>query len=135
MSGSTRNTTAGTSTGRVRTRGRSGGAVGVDPGAALGEPLAAVGRRLLWMPVLLVGAGVYWSLALGLGGRSFELLAISDEQLEIAPDDAAEPIVVDLVPESAVESLTGTSGADALGGCGPDREPASADVRIGRTAF
>jgi len=44
-------------------------------------------RWMLWIPVLMVAAVVYWTLALGLGGLSLMALTAlsSSERLEVVP--------------------------------------------------
>ena len=41
-------------------------------------------RRLAWIPLLLVGGVVYWTVALGVGGLSLAMLGAA-EDLEIVP--------------------------------------------------
>lgn len=56
-------------------------------------------RSVLWVPVLLLGALLFWTTALGLGSLSLTLL-VPDPELEIvAPLDVDDAIVVRLQEE------------------------------------
>lgn len=55
-------------------------------------------RSVVWIPALLVGAMVYWTLALGFGGLS--LLSVTSDcptASQIAPRDSYQSIRVNLV--------------------------------------
>lgn len=54
-------------------------------------------RSILWIPVLLLGAVLYWSVALGLGGLSLAMLSAPREPMpEVEPPRGEDAIVVRL---------------------------------------
>ena len=53
-------------------------------------------RGTVWIPVLLIGAALYWTVALRLGSVSLGMLGSSPEQLELVP---AMTIDVDIIEE------------------------------------
>jgi hypothetical protein len=53
-------------------------------------------RGTVWIPVLLIGSALYWTVALRLGSVSLGMLGSSPEQLELVP---AMTIDVDIIEE------------------------------------
>lgn len=98
-------------------------------------------QKLLWVPLLAVGAGLYWTTALGLGLRAFERLDIDDAELELVPAEEAlleegvdSPALEEQsVPSEAIQvHLTETIPVHLV----PSDEVAPAsDIPVGRTAF
>ena len=74
--------------------------------------------RAIWIPLVLAGSVLYWTVALGLGGLSVSFISDSqdsqDEMLEIAPETTIspreEPIIVHLQTWSEARAM-----APALG--------------------
>ena len=62
-------------------------------------------RRVALLPLLLVGAMVYWSMALGLGGIT--LLAVSAMSGELSPELEYGLVAPDDVPPTAAEPVPG----------------------------
>jgi hypothetical protein len=87
-------------------------------------PAHPVCGRVMWIPLVLVGAFLYWTTALGLGGLSLTFLGGSEEEdlaLEPGPVQTAEayesarteePIVVHLESGAQAAAAAGTGGAD-----------------------
>jgi hypothetical protein len=90
-------------------------------------PAHPVCGRVMWIPLVLVGAFLYWTTALGLGGLSLTFLGGSEEE-DLALDPALqsaygagaytssssdEPIVVHL--ESPPQGTAGVGGQDLDG--------------------
>ena len=66
--------------------------------------------RVMWLPLVLVGSVIFWSLALGLGGMSLSFLGgSSEEDLALQPPPREEPIVVH-VYDSVNEATSGAGG-------------------------
>ena len=89
----------------------------------------------MWVPLVLVGSVLYWTVALGLGGLSVSLLGEpAEESLELP---AEEPIVVHLasgselpnLPPAVVEEPTATDD-DGTGSL-----PATDDSAAGQTSY
>jgi len=72
-----------------------------------------VRSKVMWIPLILVGALLYWSLALGLGGMSLSFLGGScEEELALEPATITEePIVVQ--PVGSMSEWRGTGGNQA----------------------
>jgi len=96
-------------------------------------------RSIVWIPVLLVGAMVYWTLALGFGGLS--LTALTTDFPLVDPDehprDAYQSITVNLAesPESEAADPQGpapAAAAEAL--ADPEGSPAPAAGEVGDQA-
>jgi hypothetical protein len=83
-------------------------------------PPPAMRPRVMWIPLVLVGAFLYWTTALGLGGLSLTFLGDSEEDdlaLEApqpADESAAtgEPIVVHLESWADAHATAGASGTE-----------------------
>jgi hypothetical protein len=94
----------------------------------------------MWIPLVLVGSVLYWTLAMNLGGLSMSLFGCTNEE-ELALQPAAvteEPIVVRLQSWSEVRGAGGFQTADD----GTGRLPASDEATppppedpIGRTSY
>ncbi len=71
-------------------------------------------KRIVWIPALIAGTIIYWTLALGLGGASLMLLGISDEDLDIVSNyEDFDPIYVHLQP--AADDLADPDDGDSVG--------------------
>lgn len=56
-------------------------------------------RSLLWLPLVLAGSMIYWSVALGLSTLSFQAFVADEDELELpSPSWEEEPIRVGLMP-------------------------------------
>jgi hypothetical protein len=84
-------------------------------------PPPAMRPRVMWIPLVGVGAFLYWTTALGLGGLSLSFLGGSVEDdlaLEPGPQLAdesvatGEPIIVHLESWSDTHGVAGASGTD-----------------------
>ena len=67
----------------------------------------ARGNRVAWLPLLFVGAIMFWTVALGLGGLSFVL--VNDRAAMNAVDAPAMAVE----PKPGAEAV-GTGGAEAI---------------------
>jgi hypothetical protein len=74
-------------------------------------------KSVIWIPVLLVGAMVYWTLALGFGGLSLLTMTFFDDNESVDPCDSAagfkdsyQSITVNLSP-----AANPTEGAELAG--------------------
>ncbi len=94
----------------------------------------------MWLPLVLLGSIIYWSLALGLGGMSLSFLGepVAEELvLPAVPDD---PIVVQMRTPSELRGMGGTAGIDDGTGRlpaidqSPTPPPEDTDT-IGRTSY
>lgn len=102
---------------------------------------------VMWIPLVLVGSILYWTVALGLGGMSLSLLGgTTDEELVTCPGGAAVtlpsghgrgPFDVRLVSGSEVP--TGVGGFHADDGTGRlpaiDQSAPPPEDTIGRTSY
>ena len=75
--------------------------------------------RLAWLPLLLIGACLYWTTALTLGEMSFELLTVSDEDLDLVSssqrhrqEGREERIYVRLIAPDGEETGCGSASHD-----------------------
>jgi hypothetical protein len=94
----------------------------------------------MWIPLVLVGSLLYWTIALGLGSMSLSLLGDSSEDLALQPTPAVteEPIVVHLQSWSEVKGTGGNTSADDGTGRlpGTDDSPLPpAEDSVGRTSY
>src|SRR5262245_5926964 len=92
-------------------------------------------RSIVWIPVLLVGAMVYWTLALGFGGRSLMFLTSDDAPCGgLAPRNSYQPITVN-VSDTAEQQAAPEAVLDAeaqSGGVRVDLVPESDLARYAR---
>jgi hypothetical protein len=64
-----------------------------------------VKARVMWIPLVLVGSILYWTVALGLGGMSLSLLGGSaQEDLALQPKVAASPEPTEQITDEDRES-------------------------------
>jgi hypothetical protein len=106
--------------------------------------------RVMWIPLVLVGSVLYWTLALGLGGMSLSMLGgSSQEDLALQPMTLTEATVTpepvsDHDRETAIpvrlesmSELRGTGGnqTDDGTGCLPGTQEPPAEDSVGRTSF
>ena len=102
----------------------------------------------MWIPLVVVGAFLYWTTALGLGGLSLSFLGGSAEDelaLEPAPQLAdesvatGEPIIVHLESWGDAHATAGASGTDPNDGTGSlpatDDSPSDDANGPGRTSY
>jgi hypothetical protein len=62
----------------------------------------------MWVPLVLVGSVLYWTVALGLGGLSVSFLSQPAQEALELPPTAEEPIVVHLASGSEAPNLAPT---------------------------
>jgi len=104
--------------------------------------------RVMWIPLVFVGAFLYWTTALGLGGLSLTFLGASAEDdlaLDPAPqltDESVatgEPILVHLETWADADATAGASGTDHDDGTGSlpatDDSPSGDSNGPGQTSY
>jgi hypothetical protein len=105
----------------------------------------------MWIPLVLVGSVLYWTLALGLGANSLSLLSgASDEELVTCPGTASTasvtlpsahgrgPLDVHLVSGSELTGFGGNHSLDDGAGRLPaidQSPPPPLEDSIGRTSY
>ena len=109
-----------------------------------------VKARVMWIPLVLVGSILYWTLALGLGGMSLSLLGgSSQEDLVLQPKTTVQDLdpVTDEARETAIPvRLQSMSELRAAGGSaaqddgtgrlpGADEPVPPAEDSVGRTSY
>jgi hypothetical protein len=99
--------------------------------------------KVMWIPLVLVGSVLYWSLALGLGGMSLSFLGdTNEEDLALRPTTTTtleEPIVVHLQSKSELGGAGGITSQDDGTGRLPGIDEASpsppVEDSVGRTSY
>jgi hypothetical protein len=93
----------------------------------------------MWIPLVMVGSLLYWTVALGLGSMSLSFLGDSSEDLALQPAPAVteEPIIVHL--QSEIPGTGGNTSADdgtgRLPATSEDSPAPPAEDSVGRTSY